>query len=106
MSQAQDNELRIPIEHVIPDSIETRFADRIVVQHAEHEFHISFFQIERPIVFGTPDETRQRLFDMGSLKAVCVARIVVAAGRMPDMVRALQENLEHYRASSDTSGEE
>ena len=106
MSQAQDDGVRIPIEHVIPDSVETRFADRIVVQHAEHEFRVSFFEIERPIFFGTPDETKQLLLDMGSVKAVCVARIAVAAGRMPDMVRALQENLEHYRASADESEEE
>jgi hypothetical protein len=106
MVEAQDDGIRIPIEHVIPDSVRTKFADRIVVQHSEHEFRISFYEMHQPILLGTPEERKARLLGMESVKAVCVARIAVAAGRMPAMVRALQENLERYLSEASSQEEE
>lgn len=100
MAEAEDALVRIPIEHVYPDSVTTRFADHVVVQHTEHEFVISFYEMERPVLLGTAQERNERLRSIESIKAVCVARIAVAAGRMPEIVQALNDNLSRYMARS------
>jgi hypothetical protein len=98
MAEDKGAVVQIPIEHVCPATVETRFADRIVVQHTEHEFHISFYEIERPVLLGAARERNEGLRSLESVRAVCVAHVVVAAGRMPDMVQALRDNLDHYLA--------
>ena len=80
------------------EDVVTRYATNLVVQHTEHEFVISFYEARIPPLIGTPEENRAVLQQMGAVTAQCVARIVVAPGRMPDFVRALQENLERYQA--------
>jgi len=94
----EDLGVALPIEWYIPESITSHYTTNYVVQHTEHEFIISFFEVPTPILLGPPDEVRNAARQMESVRATCVARVVIAAGRMPDFVRILQENLETYRA--------
>lgn len=86
------SELEVPIEWHIPDSIVSQYATNMVVQHTEHEFIISFFDTRPPLIVGAP--TKEVLEKLRSVRAECVARIVVAHARMPDFVKALEINLE------------
>ena len=106
MTEPQEDGVRIPIEHVYPDSLETRFADHVVVQHTEHEFRILFYETRPPIMVGSVEERRARLEEIQSIEAVCVARIVVPASRMPEMVRALNDNLAAYMEQANTREDE
>ena len=85
-----------PIEWYFPEDITSRYATNLVVQHSEHEFIISFFEVERPVVVGPPEYVEARLKEITSVRANCIARIIVAAERMPEFVRVLQLNLEKY----------
>ena len=108
MGETQEK-IGVPIEWRVPDSIVTRYANQMVAQFQEGEFIISFFEVRAPVLLGTPEERRAQLMKLNSVPAECVARIVVAAERMPEFVNALKMNLDRYSAvkaeGGDTSGE-
>lgn len=83
----------IPIEWHYPDGMAGRFANHMVVQFDEHECHISFFEIKPPLVLGTPDEAANQLKAMKTIRADCVARVIVSDGRMPGFVKAIQDTM-------------
>jgi hypothetical protein len=91
----------VPIEWQIPDDVVPRYATNMLVQHTEHEFIISFFETWPPAILGTPEDMKAQIEAVRSLPARCVGRVIVAADRMPGFLRALQENLEKYRAKQE-----
>jgi len=80
----------LPIDWHIPDALIPRYATNIVVQHTEHEFVISFFEIPPPILLGSPDEQAAQARGLTSVRAECLARIVVSPSRMPEFLDVLQ----------------
>jgi Protein of unknown function (DUF3467) len=93
----------VPIQWHFPDDIVSRYATNLVVQHTEHEFSISFFEVRPPILVGSPEDIQAALQRVESVPAVCIARIIVAAERMPEFLRVLQDNLAQYQAKARTS---
>jgi hypothetical protein len=90
----------LPIEWYIPDDLVSQYATNIVVQQTPHEFIISFFESYPPIVLGSPEEQREKLKSIPSVRATCVARVVVAAERMPEIVKLLRETLARYSSQT------
>jgi len=103
--QNLEGQIILPLEWHIPDGILSRYVTNIVVQHTEHEFIISFFEVRPPIVLGSDEEKEAQLKQIDSVRAECVARIVVAADRLPDFIRVLNENLATYRSRFDENRE-
>ena len=89
----------LPIEWHIPEGLVSRYVSNLVVQHTEHEFIISFFEILPPLVLGTPEEQQAKLTRMNAIPAECVARIIVSAEQMPTFVQVMQTTLEKYRST-------
>jgi hypothetical protein len=85
-------ELELPIEWYVPDATVTKYATNMVIQHTEHEFILSFFEVAPPLLIGTP--SKEVLEGLKSIRAECVARIVIARDRMPGFVEILRTNLE------------
>lgn len=86
----------IPVEWEIPDS-PAPYATNLVVQHTEHEFRISFFQVEQPILLGEEEERDRQAEAVEMVPARCVARVIVSATKMEDFVNVLQENFGRYK---------
>ena len=82
------------MEWIFPEDIITRFSNNIVIQHSESEFILSFFETRPPLLIG--EESIEKLKNVKSIPAECVARIVIPVGRMPGMVEAIQTNFEKY----------
>lgn len=100
MAEQAPGEIRaLPIEWHIPPDLISRPATNIVVQHSEHEFTISFFEIRKPILVGPREQQEALLEQTKSVPMICVARVIVSAGRMPEFVRALQLNLERHQST-------
>jgi hypothetical protein len=98
-SQVPEKEVTIPIEWYTPDSIITRYASDILVQHSDHEFVISFWELHKPIVLGNEEEEIiKQLEGIKSVKKECVARVVVAPERMESFIKALQNNFAKFRS--------
>ena len=98
MAEEQGERKLLPIEWIVPEDIVGRYATNIVIQHSEHEFIISFFEVWPPIVLGTPEETEAQLEKIEAVRAECVARLIVSAERLPVFIKVLQDNLETYRS--------
>jgi hypothetical protein len=75
----------------------------MIVQHGENEFIISFFEAIPPVLLGTPEDRKSTLEQMGSVRADCVARIIVAANKMPTFIKALQQNMNSYQEKYERS---
>jgi len=85
--------LELSIDWSVPDNIIARYATNMVVQRAEHEYIISFFEIKPPVLLGSPDEIIEQAKKLKSMRANCVSQIIVAADKMPSFVDALVRNL-------------
>ncbi|MDQ7025720.1 MAG: hypothetical protein Q9P01_02015 [Anaerolineae bacterium] len=49
-------QMLVPVDYEINEDTPRGYATNLVVQHTEHEFIISFFNIEPPLVLGTTPE--------------------------------------------------
>ena len=81
-----------------------QYATNFAVQRAEHEYIVSFFTVNPPLVLGTPDEQREVLQKLGPVPVTCVGRFVIAIGRMGDFVRVMRtvyETSESIQPSED-----
>ena len=61
MAKNERETIAVPMEMSIPDSLSTKYATNMVVQHTEHEFIIFFFEVQPPLVIGTPEEQKEAL---------------------------------------------
>jgi hypothetical protein len=95
MSEERPEETKgLPLEWHIPDELSCQYATNLVVQHTEHEFIISFFRASPPILLGPAEDVEEKFARLKSVRAECVARVIVAPGRMKEFVQVLKKNLE------------
>jgi hypothetical protein len=106
MNEAEQEEqsplqITFPLEWHIPESMSSRYADNIIVQPRKYDVIISFFETQPPPLGGTPEQNRSFLEKLGSIRAECVAKIVVAPDLLPDIIKALQRGYEAYTSAKD-----
>lgn len=89
--------IQVPVQWHFPEHVESRYATNLLVQHGPHEFTISFFEAQPPILL-TEDDRKRAATKIQSVRANCVARVVVSVERMPEFVEVLQKSLEQFRA--------
>ncbi len=82
----------------VSEQISSRYADNVVVQAKKHDATISFFEVQIPPFVGTPDETREFLEKLGTVRAECVGRIVVSVDLLPEIIKALQTTYDGHLA--------
>jgi hypothetical protein len=99
MADQNTSRILLPIEWHVPDDLVTRYANNLLVQHTEHEFIVSFFEMLPPLAVGSPEEQAAQLQAIGAVRAECVARVVVSADRMASFVEALRGSYERYTAT-------
>ena len=70
------------------------YANHVTAQFLGSEFVISFYAAFPPML--SPDEARKS--EIINVEAKCVARLVISRERMPDIARALSENVSQATA--------
>jgi len=100
--QHKGKSVELPIEWIVPDDMVSRYATNMVVQSTEHEFIISFFEMKPPLIVGDQAKISERVSELTSLPAVCIARIIVASDKMPEFVDALKRNLQSHQGNMET----
>jgi hypothetical protein len=93
--------ISLPIEWHIPDDVVTQFSNHMMVQRGLTESYILFFEVQPPIVFGTPEQVAEQKKALKSVRAKCIARIVVPNEVVPTFVRTIQETLGQAAGQSD-----
>ena len=107
MSEAEQEKYKaemisVPIEWHIPENIQSRYVTNVIVQVGANEIFISFFESQIPILMGTQEENSTALKRLGTVKAECIGRFVVAPDLMPDIINALQTGMDAYQRSKET----
>ena len=97
--------IELHYEWNIPDDIVARYATNMVVQRTEHEFIISFFEVKPPLFLGSPEEIIEQTKKLDSVRANCVAQVIVAADKMPSFIEDLETNLKRSQGPNEDNGE-
>ncbi len=87
MENPEPKEFELPIEWNFGDLL-NRYATNMLIQRGENEFYISFFEITPPLLFSPADHGKIK-----SVKANCVARIVIAKDKLQSFIDALQQSV-------------
>ena len=98
MNEAREHapEIQIPLEWYVPEELPTHYTTNLIIQHTEHEFFITFFELVPPITLGkTPEEIEQ----VESVRARALTRVAISPGRLESFIRAMQDNLVKYHSS-------
>jgi hypothetical protein len=100
MEQRQSDEqgMSLPIDWHVSENIQSRYASNVFVQAGEYELTLSFFETFLPVLTGSPEEIKAKLFQQGAIRAECVARIIVDPDLVPKLIEALQSSYEGYLA--------
>ncbi len=93
------------VDFEIPPNLNSVYATNLLVQHTEHEFIISFFEVQPPPLLGSPEQKDQQLKAISSLKGKCLARVVVSPARMREFVQVMSDNLSGHVARFGEGGE-
>ena len=96
--QEQSDEVTLRVDWVFPENIQSRYANNVLVQIGPHEFVISFFEMQLPMLLGTPEENKEKLEEMESIRAECVSKIILSPELVPGLISALQTELERYQS--------
>ncbi len=101
MSEAEQEEqqgITLPIDWHFPENIQSRYANNMLVQAGRLEFIITFFEMQLPMLLGTPEENKEKLEEMESIRAECVSKIILSPELVPGLISALQTELERYQS--------
>ena len=98
MTGRETDGVTLPLDWQLPDGTVSRYANNVVVQHTEHEFILSFFEIQPPLITGTPEEQAFKLEALGSVRAECVGRIIINPSRIQDFIQVLQHSYDNFCA--------
>lgn len=99
---AQRLERPVPLVPTGSDSVVTHYASILAAQPVETNMLISFFEVHPPVFFGPPEQQMAQLERTKSVAAECVARVIVSAERLEEMINILSTALELLRAKKDT----
>ena len=88
-------EIKLPIEWHVPDSIQNRYMHNLIVQPGRYELTLFFFETHIPPYIGSPEANREYLLKQ-SVRFECVSKLVVAPQLVPEIIKALQVGLENY----------
>lgn len=104
-TQSDNSGTIVPIDFSSASELPALHANNVLIQHTDHEFVLTFFEVLPPVI--TPDPARQarELARIRAVPARAVARIVMSPGRAKEFVAALQNNLEQYMARSEQPAE-
>jgi hypothetical protein len=94
MNPNNPNSFKVPLEWHYSEGIISRYATNMAIQNTENEFVISFFELQPPLLLGEPDDIQEKLKKIKSVRAECVARVIISNAKMPDFIAALQQNYE------------
>lgn len=105
-SDAESGKL-MKVDHEFPDGTKSAFSNHMIVQaRGDGIFHLSFFEIAHPILLGDDESVLQQVDETDSVRAPCVARLVVSAEQMKRMVAAMAEGYENYEEGLKDDGQQ
>lgn len=90
--------ITLPVDWHFPEGLISRYANNVLVQQGQYEMIISFFEMQIPMLSGSPEENKAILEKMDSIRAECVGKIIIPRELASGLINALQAELEKPRA--------
>lgn len=88
---------QLKIKHTYPETLETKFATNIIVQHQPDYFILSFFENLLPAVLGETEDDKKKQFDkIKFIESKCLSRIILTPEKMKEVISVLNENYKKY----------
>lgn len=87
----------VPINFIVPDSIQTQHATNVVIQQRGTEFTLLFFELRPPLFTGTMEEQVEEYRKLQSVDGVCVARIVMGIENMQELLQNVVTSVNQLR---------
>jgi hypothetical protein len=101
---AQAASIAARIEWHFPEQLIGRYANQIMVQMGPNECNISFFEIQPPVIVGaTEEEVRQQERQVTTVRANCVARLIVPNEMVGTIAKAIGDVWAKYSAAKQAS---
>ena len=94
--EENQKEQSLPIEWYVPEGLPQLYANNIVIQHTDSEFILSFFAAQLPFLLEEDPDLSTRLSQVETLRARCVAQIIISPPRMKGFLDALVRNYERF----------
>lgn len=105
MAAKTDNAVIVPIDYHGAGETPAVYANHVVIQHTDHEFVVTFFELLPPLMSPDPARLAKEMARIKSVPARPVARIVMAPGRAQEFVAAFQDNISKFLAQTDAHEE-
>ncbi len=96
--QEEKHEITLSVDWRIPENIQAQYANNILIQAGQFEFNVFFFEMQQPILSGSPEENKAKLEAMGSIQARCVSKVVLSPELIPGLIDALQTEYVKYQS--------
>ena len=96
--QQQSEIITLPVEWHFAEGLQSRYANNMLVQAGQYEVVISFFEMQSPLLLGSPEENKEKLKQLGAIRAECVSKVIVSPEVVPRLISALQTELEKYQS--------
>lgn len=93
--------ITLEIELEFPKELTSRYANHVMIQRGPNESYLSFFELQPPVIVGTPEERDQQRKQLKSVRAVCVARLIIPNGFLPAVLKMFQENVPQEPTQAD-----
>lgn len=81
----------LSVDWQVPSDAIASYATNFVLQRLAHEYLISFFQIQPPLLMGTPDQVVKQIAQLTNVSARLVGQIMIAEERLPELITLLQQ---------------
>ena len=82
----------------MPDNIRTDHATHLIVQQQGSEFTLLFFEVQAPVLTGTPEEQLAEFKEMPFIEAKCISKIVMSVENTALAANNLVESLNRFNA--------
>ncbi len=97
--------INLPVDWQDSEEIMTRYATNMVVQSADNEVFLSFYEIRPPFV-QSRDEFKKLQESQVPIKAKCVSRVVFSRHKLQAFIDVLQKQLEQTPDTYETDEEQ
>lgn len=94
--QQQSDGITLRVNWHFPEGLQSRYGNNVLVQAGQSEFTISFFEMQLPILLGSPEENKAKLKEMESIQAECVSKVIIPPRLVKGLIDALQIELDKF----------
>lgn len=93
--------IKVKLDFDIPRDVITRYANEMTVQRLGNEFVLSFFEVRVPIFPAStiPENIQEKV------KVICVGSVVLSSEKIPNIINALQTQLNLTNTQVQEGGE-